>query len=708
MNHKLLPRLIGIAGIILLAAALRLWQIESTPPGFHLDESYQGLEAWRILTEPGYHPFYLRGNFGPLPANTYLNVVTFWLVTQLGGEAGPVAMRLTASIIGLLTILALFALASELRRLSLFRSRFGNHQDTAIQNVNSLSIAFPFFAAIVLAIMRWHIHYSRMGIESIYVPLIWTVAVWLLLRAWRTGRWVSLAASGVVVGIGMYTYRGAWIIPFILGFSILHLLVMARKFDWSAGRLPEIRLGLRISQSVLWASIVILVVSPLAWFYFNNPDLFFTRLEQVNIVGNTGSPADSTIWTNLRRMMGMFGPFGSPGDLDPRRNLPGAAVLSWPLAIFFYIGLGITLWRIRHPAYGLLILSLVGLLFPGVISEYAPHFHRVLGASAPVAVICAVGIDFGWRWSISSVESLNWRRVQMAAVQLATVGLLVIGGVLEGTNYFARWANMSSLYHAFDVGLWEMGQAIAAQSAEAPIYITPRSMEHPTLAFAWETQNPKTRDETCAPTSFDGRHAFPYTANALNQPEFYAVVEHEDFRTPMLLPGVLPDYIVYQEFLDFNGEIYGRIYQRPEMSQGARPPQHPTNVALGDGIRLVGYDVQPAEVHSGEILYLQLHWQVDEKPTNDWTVFTHVRTQSAESPQWIAGYDSRPGNGSLSTQCWLAGRRILDEYQIRLPDDIPADAYQLQIGLYQPNGDHLPVNGNGVHLGTVEILDQDS
>lgn len=63
--------------------------------------------------------------------------------------------------------------------------------------------------------MRWHIHFSRMGIELfLYVPLVWIMATWLLFRGWRTGSWLILGGSGVALAAGMYTYQGAWIVPF--------------------------------------------------------------------------------------------------------------------------------------------------------------------------------------------------------------------------------------------------------------------------------------------------------------------------------------------------------------------------------------------------------------------------------------------------------------------------------------------------------------
>ena len=98
------------------AAALRLWRIDSLPPGFHFDESFEGLEAWRILTDPTYRPVFLTGNFGVPPLNAYANAVTFALFQLFGGQAGPTAMRVTAAVFGVLGVLAVFALGDEMRR----------------------------------------------------------------------------------------------------------------------------------------------------------------------------------------------------------------------------------------------------------------------------------------------------------------------------------------------------------------------------------------------------------------------------------------------------------------------------------------------------------------------------------------------------------------------------------------------------------------
>lgn len=665
-----------------LALGLRLWQIDQLPPGFHFDEAFEGLEAWQILTDPTYRPVFLRGNFGVPPLNAYANAITFALWQLAGGEVGPTAMRVTAAVTGALSVLALYALAQELRSLWLgARGATDGQTPTSVQPSRTLSPAFPLWAAAVFAVMRWHIHFSRMGIEPVYVPLVWISATWLLLRGWRTGSWLSYGGSGIALAAGMYAYQGAWVIPFLTAAGALVLLGTAWRQGQPIRRQRWVGLGIT-------AVVAAALFAPLGWFFSQNLDLVLTRPAQLSIVGSTTSPADNSLGDSIWATVKMFGPFGQPGDLDPRRNLPGAPALSLWLAIPFYAGLLIALWRVTRPTYSLILIGLVGLLLPGVVSEYAPHFHRILGAAAPVALLCALGLDWLWQWRPGRNSLVRW----------AAVGLLAIGALVEAQLYFVRWAQLPDRFHAFDVGLWAVGQQLAAAPPGMPIYLTPRTADHATLAFAWATRG------HAPPITFDGRAIFPFAAENNAQPELYAVIDHEDFRTGLLLPGVFPAAEVVNTLVDATGATYARFYQRLPQSLPALEPQHQQTSALGDGIALYGYDVKPAQLTPGAILYLQLHWTVTTPPTADWTVFTHLLQQNSDGTfTLMAGRDSQPGLGSLPTTRWQAGWRVLDEYQIALPADLPAGAYTLAIGLYQADGSRLPADGEGIILGEVQI-----
>lgn len=691
-----MSRAVWLLLILVLAAALRLWRIDTLPPGFHFDEAFEGLEAWRILADPAYRPIFLTGNFGVPALNAYANALAFAVAGWLGGEAGPTTMRVTAALAGVAGVLALYGLAWELVQLERPRGR--------------LSWALPLLAAASLALMRWHIHFSRMGIEPIYVPLIWATALWLLVRGWRAGGAFSFAGCGALLALGMYAYQGAWVIPFLAALAAAHL--------WAEEHLERSRVTPRNPTSdaltarrrrglLLTAGVAVILVAPLLWFFWRNPDLLLLRPAQLAIVGETTSPADSSLLHNLWATAAMFGPFGAVGDLDPRRNLPGAAALNAWQALPFYLGLALALWRIRRPAYTIAVAGLVGLLLPGVVSEYAPHFHRVLGAAAPAALLCGIGLDWLGQAATKLISPQSHKDTKDNTITVQGAGgywgwagwglvavLLIGGGVNSARTYFVRWAALPDLYYAFDVGLWDVGRWIAAQPDATPIYSSPRGAEHATLAFAW-------RNRAQPPTAYDGRHIFPLTAGINAQPEQYAVIEQEDFRTPLLLPEVLPDASVAAEFADHQGQPYARVYTRPPGTTPARPPQVALDTAVGDGIRLQGYDVQPATLHPGAMLYLQLHWLAEAAPTDDWTVFTHII--DPKTGQVVAGHDSPPGAGSLPTARWQPGWRILDEYQIALPADLPPGDYALAAGLYREDGATLPADGAGMALGTFRV-----
>ena len=670
--------------VLAIAAWLRFWRIDAIPPGFHFDEAFEGLEAWRILHDPSYRPIFLTGNFGVPPLNAYANAVSFAVARMFGEEAGPTAMRATAAVFGLLGVLALFALGVELRRLDARRRQ--------------LSVFLPLLAAASLAVMRWHVHFSRIGIEPVIVPVVWSASLWLLLLGRRTGRWLAFIATGLVAAAGMYAYQGAWIIPFLVAAAAVHLLIDSH----SSRRTAPGQWARRIAGLLVAGATALLLVVPLGWFFRQHPELLLLRPAQLAIVGETGSPADSTVGGSIWAIVRMFAPAGTVGDLDPRRNLPGAPALNLWQALVFYAGLVIAVLRIRRPAYSIAVLGLIGLLLPGVISEYAPHFHRVLGAAAPVALLCGIGLDWLWQriaalGQTAPAASAIRRAASGAAAGLVLV-LLMAATVTSARDYFVRWATLPDLFYAFDEGLWEIGQWTYDRAAETPVYITPQGANHATIAFAWRERSDQ---PVTPPASFDGRHVFPLTDAGTASPEEYAVIEHEDFRTRLLLPEVFPSAQVTDEFPDRQGNVYARAYTRLPGCRPARPPSVDRVATLGDGIRLAGYDVLPEHPAAGESLYLQLHWIVDAPPLHDWTVFTHVVDPG--SGQVVAGHDSRPGAGSLPTPRWQPGWRILDEYEMRLPADLPTGDYELRTGLYRSSGERLPADGAGILLGSVPV-----
>jgi hypothetical protein len=654
--------------IMVVAAILRYWALNSVPPGYHYDEAFEGLEAWKLVSQAGYHPVFFTGNFGVEPLFIYLTSVAFRVA-----ESCPTVQRGVAAFLGALTVPTVYLLATELRLMD-----------------RRVPRAFPMISAASLAVMYPHVHFSRVGIEPVLVPFLFCCGFWGLFRGLRTGRLGPCIVSGICLGMGPYAYpAGRLLLPLAVGLFIGMLFL---DVAWLRGRWP------------LWVLVLLVglaVFAPLAVHFARNPQLLTLRASQVAV----GSGQQGSLGQNVLRTLGMF---SFVGDLDPRNNLPGRPFLDWWSGALFYVGVVATVWRIlerrsgrtedelparavqdgdalgRTPGHpgrtvGLfLLLSLATLSLPTALSEYAPHFRRAIGVSAPAALLVGVGLacSASWAKKLFVRGRPSFASAERGATLLLAVPLLGGSAFLTARDYFVRWGESPETYYAYDVGLWEIGQYVNELPAQEQVYVSPRPATHMTLAFAWR-QGRSTRH-------FDGRSAFVARPNARGdgRPATYIIIVHEDFRGGQLLEALYPEAARVRAFLDRDGQVYAEALHVEDTSALSRRP-HTERLAVWEGIRLLGYDVDRDEYHPGETVYLQLWWSAEARTPQNWTVFTHLLGPARPDGSTVwAGHDSEPGEGSVPTSTWEPGELILDEHQLVLPQEIAGGTYTLEIGLY--------------------------
>jgi hypothetical protein len=348
-----------------------------------------------------------------------------------------------------------------------------------------------------------------------------------------------------------------------------------------------------------------------------------------------------------------------------------------------------------------------------ILSEYAPHFRRALGAAPMVAAAAGLGLALlldwagGWR-----KELREWPHL---AVRLrAFVPPLVCGAVLLASAYlgvqayFGRWDQSPLLFYAYDEGLWDIGQYVNSLPAgeREHIYLSPRPAGDMTLAFAWR-EGPEVR-------RFDGRHALVTPAYAAGvERATFVIVDHEDFRGSGVLRELYPGAQEVRTFLDREGQVYARAFTVANPGVFAHKPEHAAAFRWPD-VALTGYDLDQRAFRPGETVYLQLWWRSLAPARADWTVFTHLLgpahkgSDGQETLVW-SGRDSRPGDGSATMPTWRPGDLVLDEYQIRVPEDAPAGTYTVEVGLYDLNAGGAraslaePVGADHVVLGQVTV-----
>ena len=96
-----------LAVAVLLGAAARFYGLGTLPPGLYHDEAYNGLDALRVLE--GERPIFFEANNGREPLFLYGMAVAMSLLGRT-----PYAVRVTAAVLGTLTVPATFLMARAL------------------------------------------------------------------------------------------------------------------------------------------------------------------------------------------------------------------------------------------------------------------------------------------------------------------------------------------------------------------------------------------------------------------------------------------------------------------------------------------------------------------------------------------------------------------------------------------------------------------
>ncbi len=73
-----------------------------------------------------------------------------------------------------------------------------------------------------------------------------------------------------------------------------------------------------------------------------------------------------------------------------------------------------------------------------------------------------------------------------------------------------------------------------------------------------------------------------------------------------------------------------------------------------------------------------------------------------------APFVAEPVGGFRPTDGWQTGERIIDRCGVLVPAGLPAGRYTVRVGLYDFQGERLPVvwpggEGDGLVIGTVEV-----
>ena len=133
-------------------------------------------------------------------------------------------------------------------------------------------------------------------------------------------------------------------------------------------------------------------------------------------------------------------------------------------------------------------------------------------------------------------------------------------------------------------------------------------------------------------------------------------------------------------------------------------PQAPRQANFDNKVLLLGADLAPDPVSSGDIIQVALHWQALTDMDIAYTVFVHLLDADGEV---VAGHDSEPVSGTRPTTGWVPGEFILDQHDVPLPADLPVGEYVIEVGMYDagaPRLPRLPVLGDDGQAATDRVI----
>ncbi|MEW5957623.1 MAG: glycosyltransferase family 39 protein [Chloroflexota bacterium] len=654
LNRSLLS-----AAILLLAFTLRVAAIDQIPPGLSHDEAYNGVTAMQVLH--GQRLIFFEINKGIEPLIIYLEALAFYAF-----GIGPVQLRLVNIFCGLLTVALVYPLAARL-----FNRRLA------------------WLAMAGVAVSFWAIFVSRLTLRAVTLPPLLLLTLYWLWRGLEPKtensklitsggdshaakarapqnldllKLIFFALSGLAAGATMYTYLSSRFAPLlalaVFGYQLIRRQI--KDYHWP---------GLLI-HLLIWAALL----APLAHYFWQNAASFTERSNQVSTLPYALNGDFGPMTRHTLRTLGMFTVHGDETD---RYNLDGRPVFDWINGLFFYLGVGVALLRLRRAGPAWLLLWFFVMLLPAFITDDSPHFLRTIGALPAAYILWAGGVE----WALQQIDKWATPRLfalrsplfaprssllapRSALPRLAIPLLLLLTTLHTGYDYFIRWAaapNARAIYGADMAAVARYlkttnTEGLAALSAEYYQDLDPFRLA---LHFAG---NPP------FVIWFDGRQslAFPPPESGLSPRYIFAAsAPPADLWLPLLQASSgesNPDYSLYR---------LPPAAARRQLQTALFSAENSLNVNLNNDLLLTNYQVL-GEVVSGGKFRVLLGWQALRPlpPGTDYTFL--VRMWDNQGHLWVED----DGNGFLPVN-WQPGVQGLQLLTLRLPGDLPPRTYHL-------------------------------
>ncbi len=521
--------------ILIVAALLRLVDLDGTPPGLQQDEAANAWNAWCLLNtgkdQVGVDfPIYYIRALGENRTTPHIYAIA---AAQAVGGMNVWTTRLPIAIPGVLTVLLLYYVGRRL---------FGVHVGLA--------------ASAMLALNPWAVQSARQAVQVGWVPFIVTgvLAAMLWARLPLTDsderpRPVLAGLGGVLAGAGCYGYFAVRLFLPLFLFGLVPINVR-RWFH-----LVQTRRGALAAAAFVVGFAV--VFGPLGWRHVTDPEM--SKRGQSLWVWSESDSAITKIGKALERYPEHFSPafLFLKGDPAPNHSIPGWGQFHWYALPLMIVGLCVIVRRARRSAASRLlllwmILYPIGDLIPRNV-DIGPHAPRSLPGLCALILLGSVGAVAGGSWILRRGRSV------LIPAACALVIAVVAMNAWVWYDYFGEYRRLPVVRRVFHVDLQKACEWVRPRAGRYDaVFCTTSEMNQPYIMMLVHLRYDPGEwlavdKEVVTAGRFDiyfrfGKFHFlyrPYSAAAIKRFTDNGRRDHVAFIVrPGQLPGVKPSFII--------------------------------------------------------------------------------------------------------------------------------------------------------------------
>jgi hypothetical protein len=424
-RRRIAPRQVliplALAGI---AFIMRVYQVEHIPLVLSGDEASMGLSAVRFL-EGETDNIFAVGWFSH-PA------LFFYLQSKFIGLFGRtvLALRLPAALAGALTVAAVYLLGQ-----ALFGGRTG------------------LYAALFLAFLHYHNHFSRLGLNNVWDGLAYTVTLGALWLGWQRSSRAGFLLAGLSLGLAQYFYVSSRL-----------LLVLVPLWLLAAGLLDRVRLRRHLPDLCLMGLTALVTLLPLLFFFSQHPGDYLWPLQQATVLSAEVRPPGAA--TGLTGWLLRLGEGFLAYTHVPLRFVwytPGTPILRALPATLFMLGVLTRAFRPRDLRTWLLAGWLAVFGLAGGLSDYTPAAQRYVAAAPALALAAGYGLEV----LFSRLQGFWAHRTPLLSMGVVLIFFAV--GVDELHFYFISYAPYSALGGRDAMAAHRLAETLQSEPPESQV-----------------------------------------------------------------------------------------------------------------------------------------------------------------------------------------------------------------------------------------------